>query len=71
MTTELILNVLVAIYFLLLPFWFVKWLSFLQIHPPYSREVLLSLVVLVLASLIWPIAIPIAYLELLSKYSSR
>jgi len=61
------LKTLIIIYSQMLPFWFCIWLSFFLKYPPKPEERKLSIIILIAASILWPITVPFAYLELLSK----
>lgn len=45
-----------------------RWLAFFrQDTSLYSQEKTIHLMILVIATILWPIVVPVAYLELLSK----
>jgi hypothetical protein len=56
-------------YLVMMPILLTSWLGFFQQDADMSEEEKrLSLIVLVIATLLWPIVLPFAYLELLSKF---
>ncbi len=59
----------IAFYSLLMPILFVNWLGFFREDLSLTKsEKQLSMVVIAIATLFWPIVIPFAYLELLGKF---
>ena len=59
----------IAFYSLLMPVLFVNWLRFFREDLDLSKsEKHLSMVVIAIATLLWPIVLPFAYLELLGKF---
>ncbi|MEQ9000533.1 MAG: hypothetical protein RID53_29035 [Coleofasciculus sp. B1-GNL1-01] len=56
----------IAFYVIMLPILFSRWLDFMQRdHSLSSKEKFSSWVLLVIATILWPIVVPISYLELL------
>ena len=61
-----LLTILVFGYLLISSYFFTNWLNFLQKKPRFSpEEMLLSLVILVIVTILWPFVVPIYCLELL------
>ncbi|MEQ8754475.1 MAG: hypothetical protein RID09_13300 [Coleofasciculus sp. G1-WW12-02] len=57
---------LVAFYLVMLPILFSRWLDFMQHDDSLSsKDKFFSWVILVIATIMWPIVVPISYLELL------
>ena len=57
---------LVAFYLVMLPILFSRWLDFMQHDDSLSsNEKFSSWVILVMATILWPLVVPISYLELL------
>ncbi len=64
-----LLLLFIAFYSLLMPVLFVSWLGFFREDLDLSKsEKYLSMVVIAIAMLLWPIVLPFAYLELLGKF---
>ncbi|PSB19000.1 hypothetical protein C7B65_13370 [Phormidesmis priestleyi ULC007] len=64
-----LLLLFVAFYSLLMPILFINWLGFFREDLSLTKsEKRLSIVVIAIATLFWPIVIPFAYLELLGKF---
>ncbi|MEQ9373499.1 MAG: hypothetical protein RIG63_31420 [Coleofasciculus chthonoplastes F3-SA18-01] len=56
----------IAFYVVMLPILFSRWLDFMQNDDSLSsNEKFSSWVLLVIATILWPIVVPISYLELL------
>ena len=56
----------IAFYVIMLPILFSRWLDFMQRDDSLSsNEKFSSWVLLVIATILWPIVVPISYLELL------
>ena len=65
---ELLPVALVVVYLLMASCFFYSWLKlFKQDTNLSSDERLLSQIVLVIATILWPVVVPITYLELLKK----
>lgn len=66
---QLLLLLPISFYCLLMPILFVNWLSLFQEDTELTkREKQLSMGVIAIATLLWQIVIPFAYLELLGKF---
>lgn len=67
---QIVFFLLAAIYLIVMPILFVNWLGFFR----YDAETLtgdekqVSLSVIAIATLLWPLVLPFAYLELLDKF---
>ena len=60
------LAALVFTYLLTSSYFFTNWLKFFKRQARLSpEEILLSLVILIVATILWPVVIPVSYLELL------
>ncbi len=58
-----------AFYLMMAPLLFISWLGFFREEPCLSRgERRLSVIVIAIATLLWPFVVPIAYLEVLNKF---
>jgi hypothetical protein len=58
-----------AFYVLVMPILFISWVSFFrQDHEMSAEDRHISFFVIAIATLLWPIVIPFAYLELLEKF---
>ena len=63
---KLLISALVVDYLVMAPFFFRSWIELFDKEPSMSSEDrLLSKVILVVATILWPVVVPIAYLELL------
>ena len=59
-----------VVYLITSPYFFTIWLKLFKRDSSLSSlERRLSWVILVVATIFWPIAVPLAYLELLSKHN--
>ena len=57
---------LIVAYLFMAPFYFTSWLKLFRKDPDSSsNKRFLSIVVLAISTILWPIIVPIAYLELL------
>jgi hypothetical protein len=66
---QLLLFFPLAFYFLLMPILLISWFNFFRQDDEMSRrEKRLSIVVIAIATVLWPIVLPFAYLELLGKF---
>lgn len=66
---QLLLLLPISFYCLLMPILFLTWLGLFQEDTELTkREKQLSMGVIAIATLLWPIVIPFAYLELLGKF---
>jgi hypothetical protein len=62
----------IAIYFLMACCFFNEWLDFfLADEEMTSEQRFLSSIILVIATIIWPIVVPLAYLELLKFHKKH
>lgn len=59
----------VAFYALVVPLVFIAWLNFFRHNdqPLSRREKQMSLIVISIAALLWPVVLPFAYLDVLDK----
>ncbi|HEY9809122.1 MAG TPA: hypothetical protein V6D13_07245 [Halomicronema sp.] len=66
---SLLLGSLGAIYLVSAPCFFKNWLSFFEkeAHTLTAEEKQLSMATLVTASVLWPVVVPLAYMEKVSK----
>ena len=66
---NLLLVLLAGLYLLVATRFWAVWMKHFQreIHALSPSQKRVSLIVLVIATVLWPIAVPIAYLELLNK----
>ncbi|MBD2328751.1 hypothetical protein [Alkalinema sp. FACHB-956] len=65
---EMLAFAILTCYFLVMPILFLKWLGFFMQDQNMSKtERKLSWAVLTIATLFWPLTLPLAYLELLDK----
>lgn len=65
---KLMIVALVFVYLLMAPRFFTRWLKlFKQDSSLSSEDKLLSMAILVIATTLWPVVVPIAYLELLKE----
>jgi Na+/H+ antiporter NhaC len=56
----------IAFYLIMLPIFFGRWLDFMKHDDSLSsNEKFSSWVILIIATILWPIVVPISYLELL------
>jgi hypothetical protein len=62
LTLSFLLTYLLLTYLLMGTFLFITWLSFFKQDTSF-----LSILTLVVATLLWPLVVPLAYLELISK----
>jgi hypothetical protein len=70
MSENLFIDFLGIFYLIMTPLFFSIWLNFFQRDSSLSyREKRLSWVILLTATILWPVVVPIAYLELLSKHN--
>lgn len=68
----IMLYLLLVFYILLAGLFFVRWLDFFVEDEEMSQQMrLLSTFVLVLATILWPITVPFAYLELLKFHKKN
>lgn len=59
---------LIVAYLFMAPFYFNSWLELFRKDTDLSsKERLVSMVILVISTILWPIIVPIAYLELLRQ----
>ncbi len=59
----------VAFYVLVMPILFISWVSFFrQDHDLSADDKHLSILVITIATILWPVVLPFAYLELLEKF---
>lgn len=66
---QLLFVVLAAFYLVMAPILFVSWVGFFRRGEQLSpRERWISHAVIALATLLWPLVVPIAYLELMDKF---
>lgn len=69
---ELLQTALVIAYLLITSYFFINWLEFFNQTPSSSVEDrFLSVVVLVIATILWPFVIPISYLEFFQAGKSQ
>ena len=69
---ELLQTALVIAYLLITSYFFINWLEFFNQSPSSSvEESFLSVVVLVIATILWPFVIPISYLEFFKAGKSQ
>lgn len=69
---ELLQTALVIAYLLITSYFFINWLEFFNQTPSSSVEDrFLSVVVLVIATILWPFVIPISYLEFFKAGKSQ
>lgn len=55
----------VFVYLLISSYFFTNWLKFFKRKPRLSpEEIFLSFVILVVATILWPVVVPISYLKL-------
>ncbi|MGI0490242.1 MAG: hypothetical protein B0A82_16835 [Alkalinema sp. CACIAM 70d] len=65
---EMLAFAILTCYFLVMPILFLKWLGFFMQDKDMSKtDRKLSWAVLTIATLLWPLTLPLAYLELLDK----
>jgi Trk-type K+ transport system membrane component len=70
MSENLFIDFLGIFYLIMTPLFFSIWLNFFQRDSSLSyREKRLSWVILLTATILWPVVVLIAYLELLSKHN--
>ena len=63
---------LVVAYLFMAPFYFISWLKLFNKDTSItSNERLVSMVILVMSTILWPLIVPIAYLELLNKKNNE
>ncbi|MEQ8970137.1 MAG: hypothetical protein RIE73_07035 [Coleofasciculus sp. C1-SOL-03] len=59
---------LILFYLVMLPLFFTRWLGFLKREENLSAKAQFhSLMFLLLAAILWPLVVPISYLELLER----
>jgi Ca2+/H+ antiporter len=69
---EILTIALIVSYLLISLCFFINWLNFFkQKHNLAPEDRFLSLVILVIATILWPVAVPISYLELLKARKSQ
>lgn len=69
---ELLQTALIIAYLLVTSYFFINWLKFFNRTPSSSVEDrFLSVVVLIIATILWPFIIPISYLELFKAGQSQ
>ncbi|MEQ9620950.1 hypothetical protein [Coleofasciculus chthonoplastes] len=65
---DIIFSGLILFYLVMLPLFFTRWLGFLQREENLSPKAQFhSLMFLLLAAILWPLVVPISYLELLER----
>ncbi|MEQ9672081.1 hypothetical protein [Coleofasciculus sp. G2-EDA-02] len=65
---NIIFSGLIIFYLIMLPLLFTRWLDFLQREENLSPETQFhSVIFLTIAALLWPLVVPISYLELLER----
>jgi len=65
---DFIFSGLILYYLVMLPLFFTRWLGFLQREENLSPKAQFhSLMFLLLAAILWPLVVPISYLELLER----
>jgi hypothetical protein len=70
MVEKIFVDFVLVVYLITIPYFFTIWLTLFQRDSSLSSlERYLSWVILVVATIFWPIAVPLAYLELLSKHN--
>jgi Trk-type K+ transport system membrane component len=70
MSENIFIDFLGIFYLIMTPLFFSIWLNFFQRDSSLSyREKRLSWVILLTATILWPVVVQIAYLELLSKHN--
>ena len=63
---------LVVTYLFMAPLYFTSWLKLFNNDTTItSNERLVSMVILVMSTILWPLIVPIAYLELLNKKNNE
>jgi hypothetical protein len=68
MLEKFFVDFVVVVYVIMAPYFFTTWFKvFKRDSSLSSPEKRLSWVTLLIATILWPIVVPIAYLELLSK----
>ena len=69
---ELLQTALIIAYLLITSYFFINWLKFFKQTSSLSvEEEFLSVVVLVIATILWPFVIPLTYLELFQAVKSQ
>lgn len=65
---DIIFSGLILFYLVMLPLFFTRWLGFLEREANLSPQAQFhSLMFLLLAAILWPLVVPISYLELLDR----
>lgn len=65
---KILLVALIVEYIVMAPCFFTRWLEFfMQDTSMSSADRRLSIIILIVGTICWPIVVPIAYLELLKK----
>ena len=63
---------LVVAYLFMAPFYFTSWLKLFHKNATMtSNQRFASLIVLIISTILWPLVVPIAYLELLKQKSNE
>ena len=67
---QILVIVIAVIYVVVMPILFINWLGFFRYDIDFltGDEKQLSLAVIAIATLLWPLVLPFAYIELLDKF---
>ncbi|WP_250124995.1 hypothetical protein [Chroococcidiopsis sp. CCMEE 29] len=69
---ETTITALIVFYLLVSLYFFINWLNFFKQKQNLAPEdKFLSIVILVIATILWPVAVPISYLELIKARKSQ